>query len=60
MKVRDMIEQLSQFDPDADVGVCLVTDDEVYIETIDRIDVRGFGTQSEIGVATTVGPIPTP
>jgi len=59
MKVKEMIEELSQLDPEADVGVYLVKDNEVYIETIDHIDVRGYGTHAEIGVEPKYGPIPT-
>jgi coenzyme F420-reducing hydrogenase gamma subunit len=59
MKVKDMIEQLWQLDPESDVGICVVNGDDVRIDSIDQIFVRGYGTHAEIGVEPKYGPIPT-
>jgi hypothetical protein len=59
MKVKEMIEELSQLDPEADVGICVVNGDDVHLESVGYISVKGVGTRAEIGVVADWGPIPT-
>jgi hypothetical protein len=42
MKVKDMIEQLWQLDPESDVGICVVNGDDVRIDSIDQIHPRSW------------------
>lgn len=53
MKVRDLIESLRRFDPDAAVGVQCCDGDESWIHTDIAIESNGFGVGAEIAIVRT-------
>ena len=53
MKVRDLIDCLRRFDPDAHVGVQCVTGDEQWIHTQIAVESNGFGVGAEIAIVRT-------
>lgn len=50
MKVRDLIDCLRRFDPDAHVGVQCVSGDDAFIHTDIAVESNGFGTGAEIAI----------
>lgn len=50
MKVRDLIDCLRRFDPDAHVGVQCVSREDLFIHTDIAVESNGFGIGAEIAI----------